>query len=807
MNIATAKRQIADTVEAYLEKDEAGMYRIAPSRQRPIFLVGAPGIGKTAVMEQVAQELSIGIVSYSMTHHTRQSALGLPRIEHREFEGVSYEASEYTMSEIVASIYDYMEKTGLRRGILFLDEINCVSETLHPAMLQFLQFKTFGRHRVPKDWAIVCAGNPPEYNKSVHEFDIVTLDRLREIDVEPDYAAWKHYAQEKGLHSAVTTFLESKPDCFYKVESRPGGGKSFVTARGWEDLAETIAVYERMDKMLDRDLFAQFLRDDEVADAFSTYYALFDKYRSDYQVGRILEGGASEEVKERARAAAFDERVALIGLVLDALSVSCAAAVEHESAVLELRDVLRDAKPALLAGKSVAETVGEDASRRLATLRRHTLGHSAGSAKIRHERVVLNILRDLEGLCAKEQTLAGEAAFATLQGAYTAQVEKISTLAGKAGGQLDCAFDFLDECFGDGREMLVFTAELATRASTASFLARYGNEKYYAHSDELQVDATRVELGRRLAALGEFADEGAADGEGDAGGEGDDGHTSFANERVGLAPTTSVPPTTSAPAAQAQAQAADDEAKKGTGTHGVRPQTLGADAADLAAFYDSRQFEWGFAGVCKMTFDPAVVRGKTVLDIGCRRGMGVYKFSAKVGNDGRAIGIDWSPSFIDEARAGMERAWRDSGLKKNNMEFHVAYPEDLMAAGIGDSTIDVVYINNVITLLADPGRALAEFARVLRPNGLFVCETVFADRERDEVLRAKAKDIGNSVQAAGTEAEFLDLLKAAGFGDVQVKDSYPVAASRGYTEGTQVETVPGDDGVEFRAMALDVKKA
>ena len=186
MNIQAAKDQIKDTVDAYLQKDDAGMYIIHPSRQRPMFLVGAPGIGKTAIIEQIAQELGIGVVSYSMTHHTRQSALGLPRIVHCEFEGFEYEASEYTMSEIVSSVYDYMERTGLRRGILFLDEINCVSETLYPSMLQFLQFKTFGRHRVPKDWIIVCAGNPPEYNKSVHEFDIVTLDRLREIDVEPD---------------------------------------------------------------------------------------------------------------------------------------------------------------------------------------------------------------------------------------------------------------------------------------------------------------------------------------------------------------------------------------------------------------------------------------------------------------------------------------------------------------------------------------------------------------------------------------------------------------------------------------------
>ena len=110
MNIATAKEQIKDTVEAYLQKDDAGMYVIAPSRQRPMFLVGAPGIGKTAIIEQIAQELQIGVVSYSMTHHTRQSALGLPRIVHREFEGFEYEASEYTMSEIVSAIYDYMEK-------------------------------------------------------------------------------------------------------------------------------------------------------------------------------------------------------------------------------------------------------------------------------------------------------------------------------------------------------------------------------------------------------------------------------------------------------------------------------------------------------------------------------------------------------------------------------------------------------------------------------------------------------------------------------------------------------------------------
>ena len=86
-----------------------------------------------------------------------------------------------TMSEIIASVYDMIETTGNKEGILFLDEINCVSETLAPAMLQFLQYKIFGRHTVPKGWIVVTAGNPPEYNNSVREFDIVTWDRLKRI--------------------------------------------------------------------------------------------------------------------------------------------------------------------------------------------------------------------------------------------------------------------------------------------------------------------------------------------------------------------------------------------------------------------------------------------------------------------------------------------------------------------------------------------------------------------------------------------------------------------------------------------------
>ena len=132
MNIKRAKEEIEHTVKAYLAKDALGEYTIPAIRQRPILLMGPPGIGKTQVMEQVARECGVALVAYTITHHTRQSAVGLPFIRQRNYGGKDVSVTEYTMSEIIASIYAKMEATGLAEGILFIDEINCVSETLAP---------------------------------------------------------------------------------------------------------------------------------------------------------------------------------------------------------------------------------------------------------------------------------------------------------------------------------------------------------------------------------------------------------------------------------------------------------------------------------------------------------------------------------------------------------------------------------------------------------------------------------------------------------------------------------------------------
>ena len=297
MHIKRAKQEIRDSIEAYLQKDADGHYLIPSIRQRPILLMGPPGIGKTQIMEQVARECGIGLVSYTITHHTRQSAVGLPFIRERSYGGEVCSVTEYTMSEIIASVYEKMEETGLKEGILFLDEINCVSETLAPTMLQFLQCKMFGNHKVPEGWIIVAAGNPPEYNKSVREFDIVTLDRLKRIDIEENYDVWREYAYEAQIDPAILAYLEIRKDHFYRVENTVDG-KQFVTARGWEDLSELLRVYRMLGKKVDREVAHQYLQNWEIAKEFANYLELYEKYKKDYGLEKIVQGIYGEDVLE-----------------------------------------------------------------------------------------------------------------------------------------------------------------------------------------------------------------------------------------------------------------------------------------------------------------------------------------------------------------------------------------------------------------------------------------------------------------------------------------------------------------------------
>lgn len=435
MNIKQAKEEIKHTVTAYLKKDDEGRYKIPLIRQRPVLLMGPPGIGKTQIMEQIAEECKIGLVAYTITHHTRQSAVGLPFIKEMEFAGKEYSITEYTMSEIIASVYRKIEE-GCPEGILFIDEINCVSETLAPTMLQFLQCKTFGNQAVPEGWIIVAAGNPPEYNKSVREFDMVTLDRVRCMQVEADLGVWKVYARSRHIHGAILSYLELRPKNFYRVEADVDG-LQFVTARGWEDLSILMQTYEEMGLPVDETVVGEFLHHKDVAEDAAAYFDLYRKYKDDYGIPLILEGKIRPEVFARIYDAAFDERLSVVNLLLDGLQ---------------------------------------------------NLFRSYGKEKAKTDRdfAALKEYRNSEG--AKKEVFEGKKAV------FDIQRKTLETIEEKTAAALEHAFDFMEQAFEGGQEMVVFVTDLATVAESARFLAEHNCDRYLQYNQELLIGSKRAEL-------------------------------------------------------------------------------------------------------------------------------------------------------------------------------------------------------------------------------------------------------------------------------------------------------------------------
>ena len=132
MNIKRAKEEIEHTVKAYLAKDALGEYAIPAIRQRPILLMALRALAKTQVMEQVAWECGWHWWLTPSPTTPARAPWVCPLSGSATTAIRTTSVTEYTMSEIIASIYAKMEATGLSEGILFIDEINCVSETLAP---------------------------------------------------------------------------------------------------------------------------------------------------------------------------------------------------------------------------------------------------------------------------------------------------------------------------------------------------------------------------------------------------------------------------------------------------------------------------------------------------------------------------------------------------------------------------------------------------------------------------------------------------------------------------------------------------
>jgi SAM-dependent methyltransferase len=157
--------------------------------------------------------------------------------------------------------------------------------------------------------------------------------------------------------------------------------------------------------------------------------------------------------------------------------------------------------------------------------------------------------------------------------------------------------------------------------------------------------------------------------------------------------------------------------------------------------------------------------GEAVLDLGSGGGEDVFISAARVGPEGRVYGVD----MTDEMLALARRNQREAGIE--NVEFLKGTIE---AVPLPDDSVDVVISNCVINLSADKPAVFREASRVLRPGGRFAVTDIVADSGMDEETRRDLAQWAGCLAGALTQAEFSRELEAAGFTEVELRETHRV---------------------------------
>lgn len=157
--------------------------------------------------------------------------------------------------------------------------------------------------------------------------------------------------------------------------------------------------------------------------------------------------------------------------------------------------------------------------------------------------------------------------------------------------------------------------------------------------------------------------------------------------------------------------------------------------------------------------------GETVLDLGSGGGIDVLLSARRVGDAGKAYGLDMTEEMLELAR----RNQRDAGVE--NVEFVKGTIEDIP---LPDDSVDVIISNCVINLSADKPAVFREAARVLRPGGRFAVSDVVADPDMDDETRRDMQQWTGCIAGALSREEFERELAQAGFEGIEIAETHRV---------------------------------
>ena len=205
---------------------------IAPVR--PVFIWGAPGIGKSSLVEEFAKTVGLPCVSLLGSQLAPEDIIGIPQVR----DGVS----EFLPPKMIARKEPY---------VLFLDELNACSQEVQKAFYSLIYEKRVGEYHLPEGSIVVGAGNRTQDSAIVKTMSSALVNRMFHVQMKADAGQWLEWAYENGLHPWVIDYITQRPDHLFSVP--PKTEEPFSTPRSWHMLSDILKEYGAGEKELPED--------------------------------------------------------------------------------------------------------------------------------------------------------------------------------------------------------------------------------------------------------------------------------------------------------------------------------------------------------------------------------------------------------------------------------------------------------------------------------------------------------------------------------------------------------------------------
>ncbi len=200
------------------------LFTVAPTR--PVFIWGAPGIGKSALVEKFADDVGMECVSLLGSQLAPEDIIGIPRI--------TDEVSEFLPPKMIARKEPY---------VLFLDELNACSQEVQKAFYSLIYERRIGEYHLPEGSVVIGAGNRMQDNAIVKTMSSALINRMFHVQLKVNAEKWLDWAYTEGIHPWITEYITIRPEHLFSTP--PKTEEPFSTPRSWHMLSDLLKEYEK----------------------------------------------------------------------------------------------------------------------------------------------------------------------------------------------------------------------------------------------------------------------------------------------------------------------------------------------------------------------------------------------------------------------------------------------------------------------------------------------------------------------------------------------------------------------------------